>query len=87
MVPGMTERERLAADARLCAWLAESRYGPTLTAVSPLARVTDAERRPRLPLELGRRAFAAARALARLIGAMPAAPVHKLAGREALPTS
>ena len=32
MVPGMTERERLAADVRLYSWLADATLGPTLTA-------------------------------------------------------
>lgn len=28
MVPGMTERERLAADTRRLEWLADARFGP-----------------------------------------------------------
>jgi hypothetical protein len=32
MVPGMTERDRLAADVRLCMWLADATLGPTLKA-------------------------------------------------------
>ena len=28
IVPGMTERERLAADVRRCAWLADATLGP-----------------------------------------------------------
>jgi hypothetical protein len=64
MVPGMTERERLAADVRLCAWLADARFGPALTAVSPMARVTVTER----PLELPRRLVRGALAVARGIG-------------------
>ena len=35
MVPGMTERERLAADVRRLEWLAETRLGPTRIAPAP----------------------------------------------------
>jgi hypothetical protein len=45
MVPGMTERERLAADVRLCMWLADATLGPTRTSVSPTA-TTSAHRSP-----------------------------------------
>ena len=37
MVPGMTERERLAADLRRLEWLADAQLGPTRVSW-PLAR-------------------------------------------------
>ncbi len=70
MVPGMTERDRLASDVRLCEWLAESRLGPTLTAVSPMGRVTASGCRPELLFTLVRRGIAVARALRQRIRPM-----------------
>ncbi len=64
MVPGMTERERLAADARLCMWLADATLGPTRTAVSPKAVTISAHRSP-LSLRLVRDGLARARVIGR----------------------
>ena len=36
MVPGMAERERLAADAQRLQWLAEARLGPIAIGETPL---------------------------------------------------
>jgi hypothetical protein len=35
MVPGMTERERLAVDVRRLAWLADVRFGPATDVARP----------------------------------------------------
>jgi hypothetical protein len=35
MVPGMTERERLAADVRRLAWLTDVRFGPATDGTKP----------------------------------------------------
>jgi hypothetical protein len=47
MVPGMTERERCAADAQRLAWLADATLGPTLprTAAVGLPRSPEFETR------------------------------------------
>lgn len=55
MVPGMTERERLAADVARLEWLAETRFGPT-----PPVVATPASPRAVSPLSLCRRALTAA---------------------------
>ena len=55
MVPGMTERERLAADVARLEWQADARFGPQ-------SRVADTPQSPRAcsPLSGGRRALTAA---------------------------
>ena len=42
MVPGMTERERLAADVVRLEWLAEARFGPATTP-SPSSSATTSQ--------------------------------------------
>jgi len=60
MVPGMTERERLAADLRRLEWLADAQLGPTRVSW-PLARGgATALSRPTLPVGLWRRGIASA---------------------------
>ena len=59
MVPGMTERERLAADMRRLEWLAEAQLGPARVSWTPTRTVT-AGSRPALPLGLWRRGIASA---------------------------
>jgi hypothetical protein len=60
MVPGMTERERLAADVQRMEWLADARLGPARVSW-PLARGgATASPRPTLPLGLWRRGIASA---------------------------
>jgi hypothetical protein len=76
----MTERERLAADARLCAWLAEARLGPVLTSVSPLGRATAAERRPWWPRRLVHGGLAALRALGQEIRLPQPGGTRQIAG-------
>lgn len=66
MVPGMTERERLAADVARLAWLVEARFGPA----NPIA----APQRPPIavsPLSGGRRALTAALLFGQRLGALP----------------
>ena len=65
MVPGMTERERLAADVRLYSWLADATLGPTLTGVSPRAAVTTSPRRAPLSVRLIRDGLARAGVIGR----------------------
>ena len=83
MVPGMTERERLAADVRLCTWLADARLGPTLTAVSPAGVKTSVPRSPRSVLEdrvMKRLHFLVCLALVVLAAAVPAVAGPRDAG-------
>ncbi len=47
MVPGMTERERLAADLRRAEWLADAALGPIQIHESPSRRWTTPQLRPR----------------------------------------
>jgi hypothetical protein len=77
MVPGMTERERLAADVRLYSWLADATLGPTLTGVSPRAAVTTSPRRAPLSLRLVRAGLARARVIGRRMR-----PIPKVFGRQ-----
>ena len=60
MVPGMTERERLAADMRRAEWLAEAVLGPVQVNRSPARRLSAL---PRESVHI----LAAARALVRRI--------------------
>ena len=65
MVPGMTERERLAADAQRLEWLADARLGPLRPRAGP---VVPSGRRHFLPLAFGGKRTAAALNLGRRIG-------------------
>lgn len=65
MVPGMTERERLAADVRRLEWLADATLGPTLTAVRPTAPMTTSAHRSQLSVRLVRHGLAMARVMGR----------------------
>ena len=66
MVPGMTERERLAADVRRLAWLADARFGPA-------TRVGATAQSPRAfsPLSIGRRALTAALLFGQRVRSLP----------------
>jgi hypothetical protein len=68
MVPGMTERERLATDTRLWEWLAAATVGPTLTSVSPVAPVAASAQRSRLFSRLARDGLATARIIGSRVG-------------------
>jgi hypothetical protein len=68
MVPGMTERERLAADVRLCTWLADATLGPTLTAGSPMMAATTSTPRSQQSSRLVRDGLALARVIVRRCG-------------------
>jgi hypothetical protein len=65
MVPGMTERERLAADVRRLDWLAEARFGPVQPAATVQLALTAS------PLSNGRRALTAMLLLGQRIRSLP----------------
>ena len=65
MVPGMTERERLAADVRLCSWLADATLGPTLKSGWAKGAGRTSVRGSPLSRRLVRDGLARARAIAR----------------------
>ena len=65
MVPGMTERGRLAADVQRLEWLADARISPgRLTALS-IKPDGDKGSRPSFPLDLWRRGLSSALLLSR----------------------
>lgn len=70
MVPGMTERERRAVDARRREWLAESALQP-VTTVRRANGETAARSRLSVPLGLWRRGVASALALGRRTRLVP----------------
>ena len=81
MVPGMSERERLAADLRRLDWLADAALGPArigcaLTA-SPMAEPS----RAALPIGLWRRGLSSARVLGQRILLRRPAPAAALSNR------
>jgi len=65
MVPGMTEREQLAADVRLCLWLADATLGPTLKSGSAKGAGRTSVRGSPLSRRLLRDGLARARDIAR----------------------
>ena len=82
MVPGMTERERLAADVRRLAWLAEAAIGPTRIGRDAGPRLARGELRPSLPIGLWRRGLSSARVLGqrvRLLHPTPGRPLPNTA--------
>ena len=84
MVPGMTERERLAADVRLCMWLADATLGPIRTAVSPTAPATTSAHRSPLSSRLVRDGLAMARGFGRQMGLKPRLLERQRPGRTAV---
>jgi hypothetical protein len=61
MLPGLTERERRAADLQRLAWLHESMVGPMRAAWAPERSLTAPRTRTVLPIGLWRRGLASAR--------------------------
>ena len=61
MVPGLTERERRAADVRRLEWLADSMVGPMHVTWEPSQSTTTPRARTILPIGLWRRGLASAR--------------------------
>jgi hypothetical protein len=61
MVPGMTERERRAADMRRLEWLADAKVGPARVTWGPRRPAAVSASRPTLPIGLWRRGLASAR--------------------------
>jgi hypothetical protein len=61
MVPGMIERERLAADLRRAAWLADAAHGPMLDRTPSERFAVSVE--PRQKLQPGKRRILAALAI------------------------
>lgn len=67
MVPGMTERERLAADVRRLEWLADARLGPRQIPSPPDRPAVLSGTRYSVPLGFCRRGFAMALDLSRRV--------------------
>jgi hypothetical protein len=63
MVPGMTERERLATDVRRLEWLADATLGPVGSGYALAPTAQRREPHPALPLGLWRRGLSSARVL------------------------
>lgn len=77
MVPGMTERERLAADLRRLDWLADATLGPARIGRPLMAPPSPSTMRPLLPVGLWRGGLSSARVLGqrfRLLSPAPGAP-------------
>ena len=66
MVPGMTERERLADDVRRLEWLADARFGP-----AGIMRAPTPTDEPAIPLGIWRRGLTAALLLGQRIPRRP----------------
>lgn len=81
MVPGMTERDRLAADVRRIEWLADATLGPARIGRQPSAPATTSMARPSLPIGLWRRGLSSARVLGQRIRLLQPAPGGLTAGR------
>ena len=67
MVPGMTERERLAADARRLAWLADATLGPARIGGTAHVPSVAGTPRPVFPIGIWRRGLSSARVLGQRI--------------------
>jgi hypothetical protein len=77
MVPGMTERERLAADVQRLEWLADATLGPGRHSQPPGADVPSGSRYA-VPLGLCRRGFAMVHGLHQRIRTIRPRPVWTL---------
>ena len=87
MVPGMTERERLAADVRRIAWLADATLGPARIGRQLSVPSTTSTVRPTLPVGLWRRGLSSARVLGQRIRLQQPAPGGPTAGRALRPVN
>jgi hypothetical protein len=67
MVPGMTERDRLAVDASRLAWLADATLGPTHIGIPAQGPTQASTARPTLPIGIWHRALSSARILGQRI--------------------
>ena len=70
MVPGMIERERLAADVRRGEWLADARIGPARLISLPSQPRSGNGPHPSLPLGLWRHGLSSALVLGRRLRLM-----------------
>lgn len=79
MVPGMTERERLAADVQRLAWLADATLGPRRFS-RPRGPAVPSGSHYTVPLGLCRRGFVLAHGLSRRIRTLRPRSVWALPG-------
>jgi hypothetical protein len=79
MVPGMTERERLAADVQRLEWLADATLGPRLLSPPPRLSIPSGSRYA-VPLGLCHRGFAIAHGLGQRIRIIRPRSVWSLPG-------
>jgi hypothetical protein len=89
MVPGMTERERLAADMQRLEWLADSVVGPSRLPRSPTRDANRAGGNRQIPRGLCRKSPMWAQALWRRIGGLQPRsvwPSPKSASCQPIPT-
>jgi hypothetical protein len=85
MVPGMTERERLATDARRLEWLAEATLGPARIEYATAPPSTEPRRRLELPIGLWRRGLSSARVLGQRVRLIPPTASPSFARRGTVP--
>lgn len=83
MVPGMTERERHAADVRRLAWLADATLGPARIGCAAVASPEADAPRASLPIGLWRRGLSSARVLGQRIRLLQPAPGGAIPNRTA----
>jgi hypothetical protein len=85
MVPGMTERERLAADARRLEWLADATLGPTRIGIAMHEPTKVSMPRPALPIGIWRRGLSSARILGQRVRLLQPPPAEALPRRASAP--
>ena len=85
MVPGMSERDRLAVDASRLAWLADATLGPAHFDHAAKEPAVAIRPRPPLPIGIWRRALSSARILGQRIRPLKPAPEGALARRATSP--
>jgi hypothetical protein len=85
MVPGMTERDRLAADVRRLAWLADATLGPARIGNAAQEPKEKSMPRPALPIGIWRRGLSSARILGQRIRLLQPAPGEALPRRASAP--
>jgi len=85
MVPGMTERDRLAADMHRLAWLADATLGPARIGNTAQGPTKKSMPRPALPIGIWRRGLSSARILGQRIRLLRPAPGEALPRRASAP--
>jgi len=85
MVPGMTERDRLAADVHRLAWLADATLGPARIGTAAQGPPKMNVPCPAMPIGIWRRGLSSARILGQRIRLLKPAPGEALPRRASAP--